>query len=95
MEGFGIVIIEAAAAGLPVIACNIPDIKEATSVCNNAILIDVNATVYQWAEAVKEALDTGKLKGEDYENFKRSFQYTTQNSLHNLLKIYNQIADKK
>jgi glycosyltransferase EpsF len=95
MEGFGIVIIEAAAAGLPVIACNIPAITEAASACNNAILIDVNATVDQWAEAVKKALDSGKLKGKDYENFKRSFQYTTQNSLHNLLKIYNQIAGKK
>ena len=92
MEGFGIVVIEAAAAGLPVVACRVPGVIEAAAACHNATLMDIHASCQDWTEAVEKALKASRLVGEEYESFKEKFQFTTQNSLDTLLGVYKQIT---
>lgn len=89
MEGFGIVVIEAAAAGLPVVACRIPGVTEAAKACHNVSLLRKDETSEAFAEAVVNALQSDRLSGKDYERFKAKFSFTTDNSLHILQKVYS------
>jgi glycosyltransferase involved in cell wall biosynthesis len=90
-EGFGIVVIEAAAGGLPIVARRIPGVTEAASACKNAILLEDKATVEQWADAVTKALAIGRTQINDYKGFAKDFKFTSQKSFDVLSGVYERI----
>lgn len=92
-EGFGIVVIEAAAAGLPVVACRVPGVTESAATCHNATLMEPGATIQQWSEAVKKGLASGRMDIKDYHEFEKEFKFTTKKSLEILLGIYEQTME--
>jgi len=94
LEGFGVVVIEAAAAGLPVVATNIPGVIEAATACHSATLMSRDATPQEWSDALKNALKTGKLTGEKLRQFKENFPFTTQKSLEILRQTYKQLVGR-
>jgi glycosyltransferase involved in cell wall biosynthesis len=91
-EGFGIVVVEAAAAGLPVVARRIPGVTEAITACHEAILMDLDASVESWAQGVETALRKGKLEIKDYDEFEKKFPFTIRESVDALLKAYRRIV---
>ena len=95
MEGFGIVVIEAAAAGLPVVAHQIPGVMEAATACHKAILLPTGTSPSKWSESVLTMLDTGRLVGDKYLKHKQNFKFTTENSLRCLLEVYRQLTAGK
>lgn len=91
-EGFGIVVIEAAAAGLPVIARDIPGVGEAITACNNYILLEKQASIKEWIQAVSSMLDIGRINIENYDELEKSFKFTTKKSVEKLLSVYEEIV---
>lgn len=90
-EGFGIVVIEAAAAGLPVVARRIPGVTEAATVCKNAFLLEPDSSVLEWIQGVQKALDIGRVDVQNYSEFAEEFKFTTQRSLKVLKEIYEKL----
>jgi len=88
MEGFGIVITEAAAAGIPIAAYRIQGVEEAASASHNAILLPVGMSTEKWVEAVKQALRVGRLTADALDKLRRNFRFTIQNSLSLLRDVY-------
>jgi glycosyltransferase EpsF len=92
-EGFGIVVIEAAVAGLPVVARKIPGVIEASTVCDNVTLLEQDSNIEQWVKALENALNIGRKKIEDYDAFEKEFKFTTKKSLDKLLSVYKNILE--
>jgi len=92
-EGFGIVVIEAAAAGLPVIARDIPGVSEAITACNNYILLQKQSSIKDWIQAVLSMLDLGRINIENYDELEKSFKFTTKKSVEKLLRVYEGIVN--
>jgi glycosyltransferase involved in cell wall biosynthesis len=88
-EGFGIVIVEAAAAGLPVIAQNIPGVQEAATACENPALLPLDATPAQWADAIVSALDRPAWSPLHRAERLRSFPFTIESSIESLKNLYH------
>lgn len=93
MEGFGVVVIEAAAAGLPIVAHEVPGVTESAAACHKAILLPVGTSAEKWSESVFEYLDLGRLTGDEYKLHKQNFKFATENSLRCLLGVYNQLIN--
>ncbi len=88
-EGFGIVIVEAAAAGLPVIAQNIPGVQEAATACENPVLLSLGATPAQWVDVLLAALDRPARSVSQRAERLRSFPFTIESSLESLKNLYH------
>ena len=86
-EGFGIVIIEAAAAGLPVVALKIPGVEEAAQACKSFELLDCDATPDDWVKAIMNRLGHGKTNADP-----QQFRFTIEKSYNKLRSIYNTVS---
>lgn len=56
-EGFGIVVAEAIAAGLPMVVSDLPAIREIFAICGSAEMLSPQASSIEWAQALKRAID--------------------------------------
>ena len=88
-EGFGIVVVEAAAAGLPVVAQNIPGVQEAAEACEDPVLLPLEATADQWAKAIVTALDRPAWSGSHRAQRLSSFPFTIESSIQSLRDLYH------
>ncbi len=87
-EGFGIVVVEAAAAGLPVVAHDIPGVREAATACAGPALLSLDASARTWADAVNDALDRAVWDDARRAEMLRSFPFTIEASVRSLRDLY-------
>lgn len=87
-EGFGIVIIEAAAAGLKVIAQDIPGVREAVKACFEPILLPVEMSPEGWAKTLIDTLDSPEMSQREYAELIKSFPFKIESSILKLKEIY-------
>jgi glycosyltransferase involved in cell wall biosynthesis len=88
-EGFGIVIIEAAAAGLKIIAQDISGVGEAATACSDPILLPLDATVDKWTQTLVNALKQPRMLESQRQMLLKQFPFTIENSIEKLRSIYN------
>jgi glycosyltransferase involved in cell wall biosynthesis len=89
-EGFGIVVLEAAACGTPTVAYNVPGLRDSIRHMETGILVEPNNPM-QLAEAVEQLLLDNRLRGRLSENayrYARSFNWDrSTDRFHALLKL--------
>jgi glycosyltransferase involved in cell wall biosynthesis len=88
IEGFGIVIVEAGAAGLPVIAHDIPGVREAARACENPVLLPLDASASVWADAIVAGLDRPMWSDARRAELLRDFPFTIESSIRSLKELY-------
>jgi len=96
MEGFGIVALEAAAAGLPVVASNVDGIAEAVKDNQNGFLIDYNNHA-KYTDTILGLLKDEAYRiefGEKAKNFVKKY-YDWSNISRKYLLIFESLFDKK
>jgi O-antigen/teichoic acid export membrane protein/glycosyltransferase involved in cell wall biosynthesis len=87
-EGFGIVIAEAVAAGLSVIAQDIPGVREAASALPKVKLLPLDTNPQAWAEALKCALNEPRMSEPERQALLQRFPFTIDASINTLMKLY-------
>ena len=87
-EGFGIVVVEAAAAGLPVIAQDIPGVREAVDACAEATLLPLDTSAADWARVLTDALKTPRISESQRQARLRRFPFTLSASIEALRNLY-------
>ncbi|MHC5111518.1 MAG: glycosyltransferase [Planctomycetota bacterium] len=90
-EGFGIVVAEAAAAGLPVVAQDIPGVRDAARACHDVKLLPLDAGPQAWAEFLLAAIERGPLNDEERRARLADFPFTIERSVAALEKLYDVI----
>jgi len=88
-EGFGIAVIEAAAAGLNVVAQDIPGVREAATACADPILLPLDTPAGEWAQVVLDALRLPRMSERQRQILLRDFPFTIENSVKKLRQIYS------
>lgn len=87
-EGFGLAMIEAMAAGLPIICSNIPVFADIIKEKINGILVPENSS-NQFEKAIEIIINDSKLYQEiSYNNFKESKKYDIKNTCKKYKNIY-------
>ncbi len=87
-EGFGIVIAEAAAAGLAVVAQDIPGVREAATACPDCVLLPKDSSEEQWAQVLLAKLEKGRMIESKRQDLLRSFPFTISASIESLKDLY-------
>lgn len=87
-EGFGIVVAEAAAAGLPVVAQDIPGVREAAQSCHDVTLLPLDTGAEEWSRVLAAALLHGKLNDEKRNERLSEFPFTIEKSVAALEQLY-------
>lgn len=87
-EGFGMVLIEASAAALPIVASDIPGVREASIGCYEKRILSLDLSDQVWAHAMLEMLEKGRKNQTKAIDYVRSAGFDIQNSVDGLLKIY-------
>lgn len=87
-EGFGIVVAEAGAAGLPVVAHDIPGVREASAACHDATLLPINAAPERWADVISKVIERGVLSDEQRRNRLERFPFSIEKSIAALESLY-------
>lgn len=87
-EGFGIAVIEAAAAGLKVIAQDIPGVREAATACPDAILLPLETTAEKWAQTLLNVLKQPRMPESQRQMLLEQFPFTIENSIKKLRDVY-------
>jgi len=85
-EGFGVVVVEAIAAGLPMVVTDLPPIQEIINICNAGNTMPLDAKDIAWAKELKKAIDTPN--DESWLERVRSSAFTVDASVQRLLNIY-------
>lgn len=86
-EGLPGVILEAVAAGLPIVASDLPGIREIIEICGSAELLSINAPDAEWAGALGRALETPRRQ-EGLKELENS-PFAVHNAWENLLAVYS------
>lgn len=90
-EGFGISIIEAMAAGIPVVASNIDGPKEIITDAENGLLFEVD-NENELAEKINMLVNDFDLRNKIVKNAFSTIQYYTIEKMHNkYLEVYNSV----
>jgi hypothetical protein len=76
------------AAGLYVIACDIPGVQEAIVAARHKKLISLDANAAEWAEGISEALDAPRMTHEQRLAQLQDFPFTISRSVRSLMKVY-------
>lgn len=87
-EGFGIVVAEAAAAGLPVVAQDIPGVREAAQSCHEVTLLPVETGAEEWSRVLETALQHGRLNDDQRNERLKDFPLTIEKSVAALEELY-------
>jgi glycosyltransferase involved in cell wall biosynthesis len=87
-EGFGIVIIEAAAAGLGIIAQDIPGVREAIVACPDGVLLPLETSAEEWSTMAIRALEQPRISEEQRQYLLKEFPFTIEKSVAKLKKVY-------
>lgn len=87
-EGFGIVIIEAALAGLRIVAQDIPGVREAAAGCIDPILLPLSTPAGEWAQSVLNAIRQPRMPETQRHKLLKEFPFTIENSIKKLRGIY-------
>jgi glycosyltransferase involved in cell wall biosynthesis len=87
-EGFGIVIIEAAAAGLKVIAQDIPGVCEAIVACPEGMLLPLETSAEEWSKTVICALEQPRMQEDRRQQLLKEFPFTIEKSVAKLKEVY-------
>jgi len=88
-EGFGIAVIEAAAAGLRVVAQDIPGVREAATACLNPILLPLETPADKWARTVLNVLRQPRMSESQRQTLLKHFPFTIENSVEKLREVYS------
>jgi glycosyltransferase involved in cell wall biosynthesis len=86
MEGFGIVVVEAAASGLPVVASDIPGVREAARACSEVTLLNPQ-DLDGFADAIVRYLKAGRACPPDPQ---RLAPFSIETSVAALAQIYSE-----
>ena len=87
-EGFGIVIIEAAAAGLNIIAQDIPGVREAIVACPDGVLLPLETGAEEWSKMVISALEQPRMSENQRQHLLKEFPFTIDKSVARLKEVY-------
>ena len=88
-EGFGVVAIEAAAAGLPVVATDLPTIREACSPTHQAFMFPPNDDAAAQASILRILGEPQLKQNLSYEAREWSTNFSIENSVNQLVYLYN------
>jgi glycosyltransferase involved in cell wall biosynthesis len=88
-EGFGIVVAEAAAAGLRVVAQDIPGVREAATACPAPVLLPLETPAADWAAVLLEQLALPRISEAERQMLLKHFPFTIENSIQTLRSIYD------
>lgn len=87
-EGFGIVIAEAGAAGLPVVACDIPGVTEAATACRTVRLLPPDAALEHWVNSLDLLLKHSLMARDQRFAMLAGFPFTIHKSIQSLIQLY-------
>jgi glycosyltransferase involved in cell wall biosynthesis len=88
-EGFGIVVAEACAAGLKVVAQDIPGVREAAAPCPDAVLLPLATPEDKWAQSLLDALSRPAMPENQRQAILKEFPFTIENSVAKLREVYH------
>lgn len=88
-EGFGIVIAEAAAAGLKVIAQDIPGVREAADALPGVTLLSLDTPPAAWARALANVLREPRVDESQRQALLQRFPFTIDASIEVLKQLYS------
>lgn len=87
-EGFGVAVIEAAAAGLYVVACDIPGVREAATAAHPKRLLPLDTEAKEWSRAINEGLSSPRISEEQRIAHLEDFPFTITKSVESLMQVY-------
>ena len=87
-EGFGIAVAEAGAAGLPVVAQDIPGVDEAADSCRHITLLPLDASPDTWVNHLEQYIEIGRMDGESRRDHLKDYPFSLESSIASLYSLY-------
>jgi len=91
-EGMPVTMIEATAAGLPIVITDMPGMREANEVCCRATLLPVTEPAARWADVVIEALDGPRPDFAESLERVRNSPLNSNYAAEHLMRVYEETA---
>ncbi len=89
-DGMPVTLIEATAAGLPVVISNLPGMREANDICCSGRLLEPDAPLQEWADAIQTELGSPRPEPALALARVRSSPFSSDQSAQNLERIYTE-----